>query len=98
MACKERFVRNLLLIIASLTVGTTSGWSQQYKLDRKFLYPEAFKAGKPYSPGVLAGKTLYIAGQVDKDPQTGAQTKGIAEQTRMALSNMGHVLRAAGMN
>ena len=47
---------------------------------------------------MLAGKTLYISGQVDKDPQTGAQPKGIAEQTRMAMANMGHVLRAAGMD
>ena len=47
---------------------------------------------------MLAGKTLYIAGQVDKDPQTGAQPKGIAEQTRMAMNNVGHVLRAAGMD
>jgi len=83
--------------MAGLTVWTANGWSQ-YQVDRKFLYPEAFKAGKPYSPGVLAGKTLYIAGQVDKDPQTGAQPKGIAEQTRMAMTNMGHVLRAAGMD
>jgi len=90
-------VRNWILITAALTVGTANCWSQ-YKVDRKFLYPKAFSAGKPYSPGVLAGKTLYIAGQVDKDPQTGAQPKGIAEQTRMAMSNLGHVLRAAGMD
>ena len=80
-----------------MTVGAATGWSQ-YKVDRKFLYPKAFQAGKPYSPGVLAGKTLYISGQVDKDPQTGAQPKGIAEQTRMAMANLGHVLRSAGMD
>ena len=78
-------------------MGTATGWSQ-YKVERKFIYPKAFSAGKPYSPGVLAGKTLYISGQVDKDPKTGAQPKGIAEQTRMAMANLGHVLRAAGMD
>ena len=86
-----------LIIVAGLTVWSSSGWSQ-FKAERKFIYPPAFKAGKPYSPGVLAGKTLYISGQVDKDPQTGAQPKGIAEQTRMAMANMGHVLRAAGLD
>jgi 2-iminobutanoate/2-iminopropanoate deaminase len=85
------------LIIAGLTVCAANGWPQ-YKVERKFLYPAAFKAGKPYSPGVLVGKTLYIAGQIDSDPQTGARPKGIAEQTRMAMSNVGHVLRAAGMD
>ena len=65
---------------------------------RQFIYPKEFKPGKPYSPGVKVGDTLYIAGQVDKDPQTGAQPGGIAAQTRMAMNNMGHVLRAAGMD
>ena len=68
------------------------------KVARKFIYPPAFKAGLPYSPGVLVGDTLYISGQIDKDPQTGTQPQGIANQTRMAMSNMGHILRAAGMD
>ncbi|MFN7918928.1 MAG: RidA family protein [Bryobacteraceae bacterium] len=70
----------------------------QFQVERKFLYPDAFAAGRPYSPGVLAGKALYIAGQIDKDPKTGAQPEGIAAQTRMAMNNVGHVLRAAGMD
>jgi 2-iminobutanoate/2-iminopropanoate deaminase len=41
---------------------------------------------------------LYISGQVDKHPQSGKQPEGIAEQTRMAMTNVGHVLRAAGMD
>ena len=90
-------MRNWLLLTAALTIGSASGWSQ-YKVERKSLHPEAFKASKPYSPGVLAGKTLYISGQVDIDPQTGAQPKGIAEQTRMAMANLGHVLRTADMD
>ena len=85
------------LILAGLTVAATVA-PAQFKVERKFIYPEAFKPGRPYSPGVLAGKTLYIAGQVDRDPQTGAQPNGIAEQTRMAMKNMGHVLHAAGMD
>jgi 2-iminobutanoate/2-iminopropanoate deaminase len=103
-----------MLLIAGLAIGVESSWGQpgvqasaagedcsgdsQYKVCRKFIYPEAFRPGKPYNPGVLAGETLYISGQVDKDPQTGAQPEGIAEQTRMAMSNVGHVLRAAGMD
>ena len=90
-------VQKASFFIAALVIWPSSGWSQ-LKADRKFIYPQAFKAGKPYSPGVLAGKTLYISGQVDQDPQTGAQPKGMAQQTRMAMTNMGHVLRAAGMD
>ncbi len=65
---------------------------------RKFIYPKEFKPGLPYSPGVLAGDTLYIAGQVDKDPRTGAQPADVKDQTRLAMTNLGHVLRAAGMD
>ena len=90
-------VRNAFFFLAGLTVWIGS-LQAQFKVDRKFIYPSAFKAGRPYSPGVLAGKTLYISGQVDKDPQSGEQPKGIAAQTRMAMSNVGHVLRAAGMD
>jgi 2-iminobutanoate/2-iminopropanoate deaminase len=91
------------LFIACLLAAIGSCWAQasrasRYNVQREFIYPKAFKAGKPYSPGVLVGQTLYIAGQVDKDPQTGAQPQGIAAQTRMAMDNMGHVLRAARMD
>jgi 2-iminobutanoate/2-iminopropanoate deaminase len=89
-----------MLIIVALALGAENYAAQlsPYQVNRKFIYPKAFKAGLPYSPGVLAGETLYISGQIDKDPQTGAQPKGIAEQTRMAMDNVGHVLRAAGMD
>ena len=97
-AKKENLVRNALLIVAGLTAAGALSAQSQYKVKRRFIYPEAFQAGKPYTPGVLVGETLYISGQVDKHPQTGAQPKGIAEQTRLAMANMGHVLRAAGMD
>ncbi len=89
-------VKRASYIIAAIAIWPCSGWSQ-FKVERKFIYPEVFQ-GRPYSPGVQVGKTLYISGQVDKDPRTGAQPTGIAAQTRMAMDNMGHVLRAAGMD
>src|SRR5215510_13715739 len=105
----QDFVRNCMLSVAGLMVWTTvclpqpkaqpgASGNLRYKVARKFIYPEAFQTGKPYTPGVLAGNTLYVSGQVDRHPKTGVQPKGIAEQTRMAMSNLGHVLRAAGMD
>ena len=95
-------MRNLLLMVAGFTIWAAIGWPQSagdpFKVERKFIYPKIFQAGRPYSPGVLAGKTLYISGQIDKDPQTGKQPEGIAEQTRTAMNNVGHVLREAGMD
>ena len=92
----------VLVSTACLSVGQTVPGTREsaspYKVSRKFIYPKEFAAGRPYSPGVLVGETLYISGQVDKDPQTGKQPGGIAEQTRLAMANMGHVLRSAGMD
>jgi 2-iminobutanoate/2-iminopropanoate deaminase len=92
---EEVTVRRLLLIAVVCTIPASVCVAQS---KRQFIYPKEFKSGRPYSPGVKVGDTLYIAGQVDKDPQTGAQPGDIAAQTRMAMNNMGHVLRAAGMD
>jgi 2-iminobutanoate/2-iminopropanoate deaminase len=81
-----------------LAIGGAQNGGSSFKIDRKYIYPKAFQAGRPYSPGVLVGKTLYISGQIDKDPQTGVQPEGIVEQTRMAMKNVGLVLRDAGMD
>jgi len=94
-------VRNCLLLITALIMASALCPAQTpapLRVHRQFLYPKEFAPGKPYSPGVLAGKTLYIAGQIDKDPRTGAQPSGIREQTRMAMNSVGHVLHAAGMD
>ena len=66
-------------------------------VERKLIYPEQFAEGKSYTPGVLAGETLYLAGMIDLDPKTGQQPEGIEAQTRMAMDSIGHVLKAAGM-
>ena len=87
-----------LLVFAVGGVATLVGADGPFKVTRKFIYPPEFGPGLPYTPGVLAGETLYIAGQIDKDPRTGKQAQGMAEQTRTAMNNVGHVLRAAGMD
>ncbi len=69
-----------------------------FKVERQFIYPDEFPPGKPYSPGVLVGDTLYIAGQVSLDPQTREQPETIEDQTHTAMKNMGYVLRDAGMD
>lgn len=55
----------------------------------------------PYSQGVMVegGRTLYIAGQVPIDPQTGklAGDGDIEAQTERVLDNIGAILQEAGM-
>ena len=51
----------------------------------------------PYSQGVEINSTLYIAGQVPIDPETGKMAEGgVREQTAQVMTNIGAILEAAG--
>jgi len=52
----------------------------------------------PYSHSVLAGNTLYISGQLGLDPISGELKKTVEEQARMALINLGEILKASEMD
>jgi 2-iminobutanoate/2-iminopropanoate deaminase len=50
----------------------------------------------PFSDGVTAGKTLYIAGQEGSDDSGKLAAGGIGPETSAALDNVQKVLKAAG--
>jgi 2-iminobutanoate/2-iminopropanoate deaminase len=51
----------------------------------------------PYSQAMMVGGTVYTAGQIALDPQTGEVVgKTTAEQTDRVLKNLAAVLEAAG--
>ncbi len=53
----------------------------------------------PYSQAIMAGDTLYLAGQIAIDPATGELTPGTIEaETTLVLNNLSAVLEAAGMS
>jgi 2-iminobutanoate/2-iminopropanoate deaminase len=52
----------------------------------------------PLSPGVVAGRFVFVSGQVGIEPTTGAILPGIREQTRRALANIEQVLHEAGLD
>jgi 2-iminobutanoate/2-iminopropanoate deaminase len=55
--------------------------------------------GLPYSPGILAGNTLYISGHLGRDPVTTKLVAGgIEAETRQVLANIREVLTTAGMD
>lgn len=67
---------------------------------RRVIAPAGFpKTGLPYSPGILVGDTLYMSGQLGRDPATAKLVPGgIEAETRQALANLRSVLNAAGMD
>lgn len=54
-------------------------------------------SGKPYSPAIRHGDTLYLSGQVAYDPTTGVAIDGGFEvQARRVLDNLVALLAAGG--
>ena len=53
----------------------------------------------PYSPAVVAGDFVYVSGQGPIDPVTDKMSYGdIQHETRITLSNIGRILKAAGVS
>jgi 2-iminobutanoate/2-iminopropanoate deaminase len=52
--------------------------------------------GLPFSDGVIAGNTLYVAGQEGTDESNKLAAGGIAAETKAALENIDKVVKAAG--
>lgn len=51
----------------------------------------------PHVPGIRIGDYIFLSGMVPVNPQTGERSHGpIAEQVRIILSNMQHMLESAG--
>jgi 2-iminobutanoate/2-iminopropanoate deaminase len=80
------FAASLLLFSASTKSGNTPVGAE--------LVPD----GTPYSPGILAGDTLYVSGLQRTDPKTHALPGDLSQEARNCLENVGHVLNDAHMN
>lgn len=52
----------------------------------------------PYSNAVLAGDTLYLAGDIGLDPKTGAPPPKIEDEVRLVMESMKARLEMVGMS
>jgi len=53
----------------------------------------------PYSPFIKAGNTLYLAGQIPIDSETGELVRDdIQKATRVVMQNIGKILKKNGMD
>ncbi|MCX7608582.1 MAG: RidA family protein [Anaerolineales bacterium] len=67
-------------------------------MERKVISSQqAPKAIGPYSVAIRLGNLVFTSGQIGLNPETGELVSGGVEaQTRQALTNLRHVLEAAG--
>src|SRR5437870_866878 len=87
-------------ILVSAAFQESVAAAQQSKSGRRSIRPEKSpNTGLPYSPGILAGNTLYVSGNLGRDP-VGAKlvTGGIEGETRQSLANIRETLKGAGMD
>ena len=82
-----------------LTVALQAGRSiSQLGGGRRVIRAGPNTGGLPYSPGILVGNTLYLAGTIGEDAANSIVPGGIRAETRQAIANVGEVLKAAGMS
>jgi reactive intermediate/imine deaminase len=79
----------ILLLGAALAVSTACS--------KKVIQPKDFPTGRPFSPGIMAGDTLYIAGQTGSDLKSGKVPEDFDAEVKQCLDNIGLVLKEAGM-
>jgi 2-iminobutanoate/2-iminopropanoate deaminase len=66
--------------------------------DKKPIVPKEMAAStSPFSPGILADGTLYVAGQIGRDPKTAEVPADFEAEVKLCLDNVGLVLKASGM-
>jgi 2-iminobutanoate/2-iminopropanoate deaminase len=91
---QTRTVRLFIFAFAiTLTVGLAS--QRVYCQERKAINLSPAR-GLPFSDGIVAGNTLYIAGQEGTDDSGKLAAGGIGPETTAALDNIQKVLKAAG--
>lgn len=86
-------MRLIILALAAMFALTNAATAAE----KKAVWPEEMPRGGAYSPGVLVGDTLYVAGQIGWDPGTRQFPAEFEAEVKKCLENVGLVLRAAGM-
>ena len=64
---------------------------------RQAIFPEGGpKPAGAYSPAIVSGDLVFVAGQVGIDPATGQAAVDLEAQVKQTLTNVSAVLKAAG--
>jgi 2-iminobutanoate/2-iminopropanoate deaminase len=86
-----RLFMSAIVIALTFSAAVQMGFAQEKKAIN--LSPAR---GLPFSDGIVAGNTLYIAGQEGTDASDKLVAGGIGPETTAALENIQKVLKAAG--
>jgi 2-iminobutanoate/2-iminopropanoate deaminase len=85
------FALSMTAVLAAVLAVTPACLAQEHKAINV-----AGNRNLPFSDGVVAGNTLYVAGQEGTDERSKLVAGGIAAETQAALDNIQKVVKAAG--
>lgn len=91
---ESKTIRLLTFVVALAAIMTFSSQASQAQ-EHKAVNLSTAK-GLPFSDGIIAGNTLYVAGQEGSDDSGKLIPGGIGPETKGALDNIEKVLKAGG--
>ena len=89
-------VRHALLLLAALALTIIPSWRAGYAQNRAINLSNANDL--PFSDGIVAGNTLYVAGQQGLDTSGKLVPGGIGPETKATLVTIEKVVKAAGFD
>jgi 2-iminobutanoate/2-iminopropanoate deaminase len=91
-------MKTLSLIFGVLLLAQAAGQTGANDRTYVVLPRPAAIANAPFSEAVLAGNTLYVAGQLGLDPVTEKPGATPEDEARLALESVKRIIESAGMN
>ena len=88
MRCQVTFLTTIALVV--LPVSAQSA-------EKKLIWPKGASTAGPYTPGILAGDTLYVSGQIGRDASGNIPSEFEAE-VKQVIANAEAILKEAGMS
>ena len=65
--------------------------------EKKAIVPKGANPAGPYSPGIISGGTMYVAGQIGRD-STGATPDLFEDEVKACIGAIENILKEAGLN
>ena len=85
------------LVVAGVFVAR-GAWSEPSPQSARKVFNAPNKTVEaPFSDGILAGNTLYLAGRIGLDPKTGKPPEAIEDEIKLMLDSLKGTLTQAGM-
>jgi 2-iminobutanoate/2-iminopropanoate deaminase len=87
-------------ILSALALGLFAIGAVAANSERTYVLPEGAdpKALPPYSSGIMAGGTFYVAGTLGIDPATGQVAADPEKEAHMVIERVQDTLKKAGLN